>query len=107
MRASPFVSILFLSFIAACVRVGFGRDNNYFSLLTHWDFCIQIREGKNPFCLFSVFFFFFPQHDSLSSWFVLGIVGAVYEVASPTKAAPLGQSGFESSYGMFPRHVKI
>lgn len=55
----------------------------------------------------SLSFFFFPQHDSLSSWFVLGIVGAVYEVASPTKAAPLGQSGFESSYGMFPRHVKI
>lgn len=55
----------------------------------------------------SVSFFFFPQHDSLSSWFVLGIVGAVYEAASPTKATPLGQSGFESSYGIFPRHVKI
>lgn len=53
------------------------------------------------------FFFFFFQHDGLSSWFVLGIVGAVYEAASPTKAAPLGQSGFECSYGMFPQHVKI
>lgn len=101
MQASPFVSILFLSFITACVRVGLGWDNNYFSLLTHGDFCIQIREGKNPFCL-SLFF----QQDSLSGWFVLGIVGAAYEATSPTKAAPSSQPGFEEAYGIFPWHVK-
>ena len=50
---------------------------------------------------------FFFQHNSLSSWFILGIVGAAGEAASPTNAAPLHHPRFEKSYRIFPWHVKI
>ena len=108
MQANVFISFLSLSFIPACVRVGPGWDDNYFPLLTHRDFRLQIREGKNHIVSLSLSLsFFFFQHNSPSSWFVLGIVGAAGEAASPTNAAPLHQPRFEKSYRIFPWRVKI
>lgn len=67
MQANVFISFLSLCFIPACVRVGPGWDDNYFPLLTHGDFRLQIREGKND--VVSLFL-------SLSSFFSITVCPA-------------------------------
>lgn len=45
---------------------------------------------------------FFFQHDFVCSWFVQGIVGAVYEAASLHKSSPFGSASVGESLRNFP-----
>lgn len=105
MQANVFISFLSLPFIPACVRVGPGWDDNYFPLLTHGDFRLQIREGKNHVVsLFLSLFFFFSITVCPAglSWELWGqLVRQLLQWMLPLCISPGLRSPIEFSFDMW------